>query len=173
MTEAHRKAQTKCRIQTNVKIVKLVRTRMVHIPVSTYQISPPEPFELAKPGEFERWLRHFQRFRIASNLSQASDGHQVNIPICCMGDKADDILCVLGLTETQRKVYNTVQEHFREYFTEKRYVIYKRAKFNSRKQELDEPVNEFITLLYSLSEHSEYGTLRDELIRDSCWATRH
>lgn len=45
-------------------------------------------------------------------------------------------------------------------------MIYERAKFNSRKQEPDEPVNDFITALYSLSERCAFETLRDELIRD-------
>ena len=35
-----------------------------------------------------------------------------------------------------------------------------------RKQELGEPVDTFITLLYTLVEHCNYGQLKDELIWD-------
>lgn len=83
-----------------------------------------------------------------------------------MGDKADDILCRLAMTIEQRGNYETVQNKFKEYFTDKINVIYERAKFNSRKQETDEPVNDFITALYALSECCAFETLRDDLIRD-------
>ena len=45
-------------------------------------------------------------------------------------------------------------------------MIFERAKFNQRRQTRDEPVETFITALYSLVEHCEFGTLREELIRD-------
>lgn len=48
----------------------------------------------------------------------------------------------------------------------KRHVIFERAKFNMRKQEDGEPVDAFITALYSLAEHCGYGALHDEMIRD-------
>ena len=57
-------------------------------------------------------------------------------------------------------------EKFDQHFIIKRNVIFERPKFNMRKQEPDEPVDAFITALYCLSEHCEFGTLRDELIRD-------
>jgi len=135
-------------------------------PTTSYQIQPPDSFDFTKPNDFERWLRRFERFRVASNLAQASDLHQVNTLIYCMGDKADDILCGLAMTTEERGNYETVQNKFKEYFTGKINVIYERAKFNSRKQEQDEPVNDFITALYSLSERCAFGPLRDELIRD-------
>ena len=48
----------------------------------------------------------------------------------------------------------------------RRNVIFERAKFNSRKQEPNEPVDVFITALYTLAEHCNYGTLHDEMVRD-------
>ena len=45
-------------------------------------------------------------------------------------------------------------------------VIFERSRFNLRKQEAGEPVDSFITALYTLSEHCNYGALRDEMIRD-------
>ena len=59
-----------------------------------------------------------------------------------------------------------MKEKFDQHFVIKRLVIFERAKFNMRKQELDEPVDAFITDLYCLSEQYEFGTLRDKLIRD-------
>ena len=45
-------------------------------------------------------------------------------------------------------------------------MIFERAKFNMRVQKEGEPVDNFITDLYSLAEHCNFGTLHDKLIRD-------
>ena len=83
-----------------------------------------------------------------------------------MGDEAEDILTSFRLTEEQRKNYTTVVEKFDSYFVKRRNLIFERAKFNRRRQEKGEPVNDFIMDLYRLAEHCSYGTLHDELIRD-------
>ena len=84
-----------------------------------------------------------------------------------MGNDADDILCSFHLTEEQKKNYDTVKEKFDSHFVKKRNTIFKRACFNMRKQEEGEPADSFITDLYCLAEHCGYGTLHDELIRDT------
>ena len=45
-------------------------------------------------------------------------------------------------------------------------VIFQRAKFNRRRQEDGKTVDTFITALHTLAEHCDYGTLKDEMIRD-------
>ncbi|XP_014676649.1 PREDICTED: uncharacterized protein K02A2.6-like [Priapulus caudatus] len=55
---------------------------------------------------------------------------------------------------------------FEEYFIVRHNTIFERAKFNGRVQGLDEPIDSFITALHTLAEHCEYGTLKEELIRD-------
>ena len=44
--------------------------------------------------------------------------------------------------------------------------IFERAKFNRRKQEEGETVDDFILDLYRLVEHCSHGGLREEMIRD-------
>ena len=83
-----------------------------------------------------------------------------------MGDIADDILSSFGLSEDDKAKYNVVVEKFEAHFIKKRNIIFERAKFNQRRQEENEPVDDFVTSLYRLSEHCRYGDLRDELIRD-------
>ena len=63
-------------------------------------------------------------------------------------------------------MYETVKSKFDKYFIPKRNVIYGRVVFNSRKQAEGETVDAFITALHTLSEHCQYGPLRDEMIRD-------
>jgi hypothetical protein len=66
----------------------------------------------------------------------------------------------------QLKDYKTVKEKFDSYSVVRRNVIYERAKFNRRVQNEHESVEEFITSLYELAEHCEYGDLHDQMIRD-------
>lgn len=135
-------------------------------PCATFSIQPPEPFNFSKPQEWERWIRRFERFRQASNLHTSSQDNQINTLMYCMGDEADDILKGLNLTAENMQSYDAVKEGFHAFFVVKKNVIYERARFNMRKQGENEPVDTFVTALYSLAEHCKYGPLHDELIRD-------
>lgn len=84
----------------------------------------------------------------------------------CMGDEADDILKGLNLTDENMQQYYAVNEGFHTFFVAKKNVIYKRARFNMRKQRENESVDSFVTALFSLVEHCKYGPLHNELIRD-------
>ena len=59
-----------------------------------------------------------------------------------------------------------VKTKFDGHFVVRRNVIFERAKFNRRSQEEGERVDTFITSLYCLAEHCEYGILKEEMIRD-------
>ena len=51
-------------------------------------------------------------------------------------------------------------------------VIFELAQFNKRVQGAQEPVIDFIESLYELAETCQFGTLKEELIRDrvvNCW----
>ena len=62
--------------------------------------------------------------------------------------------------------YDVVKQKFDGYFVKRRNVIFERAKFNQRRQEPGEPVDNFITTLHCLVEHCGYGELREQMIRD-------
>ncbi len=72
---------------------------------------------------------------------------------------------MFGLSDDDRK-YKPVLDKFEAHFVKKRNVIYERARFNIRRQEEGEPVDAFITSMYTLAEHCGYGPLHDEMIRD-------
>ena len=91
---------------------------------------------------------------------------QVKALVYAMGDEADDIMAGFGLTEEEREVYPTVKTKFDEHFVVRRNAIFERAKFNRRCQEEGENVDSYITSLFCLAEHCEYGALHDEMIRD-------
>ena len=133
---------------------------------ATYQVSPPENFNFTNPQEWPKWIRRFERFRTATELSAKDEEVQVNTLIYSMGDDADDILRSFGLSDEDKKKYNTVRQRFDGHFVKKRNVIFERAKFNMRKQEEGETVDSFITDLYALAEYCGYDALHDEMIRD-------
>ena len=74
----------------------------------SFEVSTPEKFNF-KPEDWERWIRRFERFRIASTLDKENAAAQVNALIYSMGDEADDILASLKLTDEERASYTTVK----------------------------------------------------------------
>ena len=113
----------------------------------------------------EEW-QLFKSLHLNSLISTKDEVHQVNMLVYCMGDAADDILCSLGLSDDEKKVYATVKTKFESHFVKCRNVIFERCKLNQRKQEEGESVISFITALHGLAEHCNYGALRNEIIRD-------
>ena len=103
---------------------------------------------------------------MATELDKKDEGKQVNTLICTMGDEADDILLSFNLSPEDLQRYDVVKNRFENHFIAKRNVIYERAKFNVRIQNDGEPVEAFISDLHCLAEHCEFGTLKDQLIRD-------
>ncbi len=134
--------------------------------MATYQIPPVEPFDFSKPEEWPKWIRRFERFRVASELSGKSEESQVNTLVYSMGDKSDDILQAFNLSAEDAKNYATVKGKFEAHFVKRRNTIYERAKFNQRTQAEGETVDSFITDLYCLAAHCQYGVLYDEMVRD-------
>ena len=55
---------------------------------------------------------------------------------------------------------------FHEHFVVRRNFNSERAKFQLSRQENDATVETFITALHALAEYCDYGTLKDEMIRD-------
>ena len=132
---------------------------------TTYQITPPSKFSF-KSVDWTRWIRRFERFRSATELDKKDEEKQVNTLLYTMGDEADDILLSFNLSAEDLKRYEVVKSKFENHFIAKRNVIYERAKFNVRVQNESEPVESFITDLHCLGEHCQFGTLKDQLIRD-------
>ena len=130
------------------------------------QLVPPGKFDFTSVNEWPRWMKRFERYRIASGLDKQSEEFQVNAFMYAAGNDAEDILNVLPLTEDQKKSYRSVTDAFNAHCISKRNVIFERACFNRRIQEPGESVESFITAVHSLAEHCQFGILREELIRD-------
>ena len=83
------------------------------------------------------------------------------------GSESEDILTSFTFDDSaDQNNYDRVKEKFDHHFTAKKNVICERAKFNQRELGQDEPLENLITDLYRPAEFCEYGSLRDEMMRD-------
>lgn len=131
-----------------------------------FQIAPPEKFDFSQPAEWPKWVKRFERFQEASELNKKSDKLQISTLIYCIGATAEDILKSFSLSAEDSKKFDVMKGKLNAHFVGKRNVIFERAQFNRRQQMEDESANDFITSLYALIENCDYGTLKDEMLRD-------
>ena len=81
-----------------------------------------------------------------------------------MGDKAEDILSswnITGNDDNDAVTYATVVEQFDSHYIKKRNVIFERVRFNQRKQQEYETIENFIASLYKLAGHCQYDALKE------------
>ena len=130
------------------------------------QLQPPQPFEFKKPDKWEKWKQRFEQFLVASGLEKEDDSRKVSMLLYCLGEEAEGVLLSTNISEESRKKYKDVIKKFDAHFRVRRNVIYERAHFNKRDQKEGESAEEYVTALYELVKTCEYGTLRDEMLRD-------
>ena len=105
-----------------------------------------------------KWLRRFERYRIASGLQNNTEHEQVGTLLYAMGECADDIITTLCKNE-ETASYTEVRTALNSYFAARCNTIVEQARFNTRKQKPDEPIDTFIQDLYCIAEDcSSFGT---------------
>lgn len=70
---------------------------------SLFSINPPESFDFSDFPSWPNWIRRFDRFIVAAGLDKKDEEYQVNSLVYTMGDKDDDILATLSLSEEDKK----------------------------------------------------------------------
>ncbi|EDO30914.1 predicted protein [Nematostella vectensis] len=76
--------------------------------MATYQITPPDKFEFGKPDGCPKWLKRFERFRIASGLDKKDAPSQINALIYTMGERAEDVLSQSHLSKPNQRITRLV-----------------------------------------------------------------
>ena len=62
--------------------------------------------------------------------------------------------------------FSKVLEKFDDYFKIRKNLVFERSAFNQARQLSEESAEQFITRLHLLADNSEFGNLREEMIRD-------
>ena len=129
-------------------------------------VNPPESMDFHDASSWGTWKTRFERYMCVAKIASRSEEEKINLLCYLMGKEAEPILLRILPNENQRTTYKAVKEAFDGYFAPRKNVIFERHRFNIRVQQPGEEVDVFITDLYTLAEKFEYGTLKDELIRD-------
>ena len=96
-------------------------------------IKAPEAFNFHTPEDFQKWIRRFDRYLQAENLTSAA--RKVSTLVYCLGPQAEDVLQTFNLTAQQQNDYDVVRAIFLRYFNVRKNVIFERARFNLRMQQ--------------------------------------
>ncbi|KAG5892339.1 hypothetical protein JTB14_011205 [Gonioctena quinquepunctata] len=132
----------------------------VTTPVS---VSPPEKFLFSSPGTWTTWRKRFERYMLVSGQMSKPEEEKINILVYIMGEESEEIMLQFPVQPTS---YKDALDSFEKYFIPRRNIIYERFKFHSTIQKPGEPIESFIKNLHSIAEHCNYGTLKEEFIRD-------
>ncbi|KAH6929628.1 hypothetical protein HPB50_003333 [Hyalomma asiaticum] len=96
-------------------------------------------------------------FPIVSGLASKCSVEQVYALIYFRGDKAEDILASLNLTDEQNNNQNDVLKAFENHFVVRKNVVYDRAAFLRIEQREGQGVEDFVTELHQLSKLCSFG----------------
>jgi hypothetical protein len=129
-------------------------------------IPAPQTFSF-DAAKWPEWKKRFERFRIASDLASKPGARQAAMLIYCMGPQAEEIHASFTYEDGESENnFSLVMSKFDTHFVVRKNIIYERAKFNTRRQELKETADQFIIALHTLADRCAFGDLREELIRD-------
>nr|CAI5862417.1 unnamed protein product [Callosobruchus analis] len=138
----------------------LISRPIVIVPIN---VSPPERFNFSTPAAWPAWRKRLESYMSVPGRLQKPVKEIIDILMYIMGEEAEEIILQL---EKESATFQKELTSPDKFFIRRRNIIYERYKFNLRVQKPGESIDAFITSLHSLAEHCNYGSLREELIRN-------
>ncbi|XP_072146225.1 uncharacterized protein [Dermacentor andersoni] len=129
-------------------------------------INPPQLFDFHNAADWPSWIEEFEDYSFASGLSEKKEEIQVRTLLYTMGRKAREIPRSLAVKDEGLKTFKVVKAKFEAYFVHTKNTVYESARFNRRRQQPGETVDEFATDLHKLAERCDFDNMKDRLIRD-------
>lgn len=131
------------------------------------QIKPPDPLDFPKADtRWPDWKRRFERYQIATKLFKEDEDIQISTLLYTMGNESEYVFTQFALDEKEAKDYAFVLDKFDGHFRPERNIIHERAMFHQRSQQSGESAETYIRSLYEMAEYCDFGTAKDDCIRD-------
>lgn len=118
--------------------------------------------------DWKMFKAQFEIFKVAKKYGEMSAEEQIANLLVLMGPESVPIYAQFQFNNevpAQAKTLANVIRLFDTHFEPVKNVIYERVKFNNIKQG-GNTIHKFITELQSQADSCEYGTVRDDLVRD-------
>ena len=126
-------------------------------------VNPPDSFDFDRPEGWPAWSSRFTRYMSLSGLDQKPEDEKINVLLYVMGSKSGTIIKrFLPAPATLQATLDA----FDTAFIPKHHVIFHRVRFNKRDQQQGESIETYFQDLHLLVEKCNYGTLKEEMIRD-------
>lgn len=117
--------------------------------------------------EWKQWRQVWDAYEEVTELRTKTSRLRVATFITCIGKEALEVHNGLPFQSDEEYAdINKVLELWANHCIGKTNIIYKRYKFNNRMQEQAESIDTYITTLRALAETCDFGTLKDDIIRD-------
>ncbi|CAB4030147.1 uncharacterized protein K02A2.6-like, partial [Paramuricea clavata] len=118
--------------------------------------------------ESEEWTQYVERMDHYFEANDIEDKDKKrSIFLSVIGAKTYKLLRGLIRPEVPNKLsYEELSEAIKNHYVPKPSVIVQRYKFNTRVRRNDESISTFMAELRALSEHCEFGSALDEMLRD-------
>jgi hypothetical protein len=115
---------------------------------------------------YEEWLRSFEFFAIATELSKKGEPVQCATFLHVAGPESHQIHSTMTFADDERDKIEHLKRKFREYCSPKKNVTVSRYYFNTRQQKVGEKFDTYLIDLKTLMKDCEYGELADSLLKD-------
>ena len=134
----------------------------------TTGLKPPKPLVLGDnmAAQWKAWIRQFDWFSTATQLSEKSPSVQAATLMSAIGDDCIRIYDTFGLRPDEESDLAVIRAKFDEYFTPKSCITYERYNFNKLVQVEDEPFDSFVTRVREQAKKCAFSVLHDSLVKD-------
>ena len=134
------------------------------------RLIPPEQLNLDSGNLAENWRQWRQRFEVfslASGLSEKSEAVRSATLLHVAGPKALEVYNAFTWeTEGDDKKVNKILEKFQTYCKPRKNITWERHVFNTRSQQVNETIDQYVTDLKIKASSCEFGEVCDSLVRD-------
>ncbi|CAH0729861.1 unnamed protein product, partial [Brenthis ino] len=115
--------------------------------------------------QWRRWKQKFEIFCDANDIKKQDETKQVAIFLNTIGDYGIEIYNSFNIDRKNISLENLIKA-FDEKFNPQSNITVERYNFFTRTQQIDESLDNYVTVLNNLAMSCEFNTLKDSLVRD-------